>query len=240
MAGDHTVVAPGGVPHGARPGRRQPLGQLRARHVLLLLPRRHRHQRLRRAVHYQSSGRRPCLLRRAAGQHSTHRITQACGKLVQIAFFSDVPWGCAVALPPSSTCIDLVDGDKTCNFPKITYARMYIGHRLSQIICRLLSLRCCRALCAIERQANKLSGTHWSAASGMLSISFAVVLFGAAAAAETPLAVGSAAPFAAAPPVLSGSLKSFTAAYSSRILLAIFARWLAPEINMLSTNALPY
>jgi hypothetical protein len=61
----------------------------------------------------------------------------------------------------------------------------------------------------------------------MLSMSLAVVLLGTAAGAAALLAAASAVPVAAAPPAgLSGSLKSFTAAYSSRILQAILARWL--------------
>ena len=80
------------------------------------------------------------------------------------------------------------------------------------------------------------AGAHWSAGVGIVSMSLAVVLLAPpASGAAAPLgAAAPPAPAAAAPPALpaadaaarSGTLKSFTARYSSRILHAIFARWL--------------
>ena len=86
--------------------------------------------------------------------------------------------------------------------------------------------------------------THVSAGAGMLSMSLAVVLLAIAA------ADGAAAPFAplaeaAEPPaadlvLVSGTLKSFTAAYSSRILHAIFTRWLHDTHAMVSHHRAPF
>ncbi len=66
-----------------------------------------------------------------------------------------------------------------------------------------------------------------SAGAGMLSMSLAVVLFaiGAADGAAAPFAAAAEPPFAAANLALaSGALMDFSAAYSSRILHAIFTR----------------
>lgn len=59
VAGDDAVHLPGGVPGRPRPRARQPLGQLRARNVLLPLPRRRRHECASRLVHHQRPRCRP-------------------------------------------------------------------------------------------------------------------------------------------------------------------------------------
>ncbi len=196
VPGDHAVHLPGRVPGRPRPLAGQPPRQLRAGHILFVPASRRGHDRARARVQHQRA-RRAAAAERAA--------------LREIRGFKRSP--SQAVSPPVTTC----------------HHSVALQSPVPGTVQPVFNMP--RA-CSWPAGA----GAHWSAGVGIVSMSLAVVLLAPpASGAAAPLgAAAPPAPAAAAPPALpaadaaarSGTLKSFTARYSSRILHAIFARWL--------------